>query len=174
VTWIGRTIKNAVAARLNAAGDTTPHYLGAAHLASNHAPPRYVWVGRVDSPSKLISKTGTNPPAIYTFEEGLECHCWGRRATATDSLELDYDAAYQLSRNVLTALRMELGADLSVQQSGFLRPAKEGLTDHGQVYVLNIAILVPSVAAIAPTVEISGYGPSVVAGFPAGDYTVIA
>ncbi len=170
MTWIGRTAKDAAKARLIAAGDTTTHYLGAQYLLGNHAPPRYVWVGRTDAPSAKISKIQTNPPAIYAFEEGLSIHCWGLRATATDDIELDYDSAYTLSRNVLTALRAEYGADLTVLQSGFLRPEQEGWIKHGQVYVLNVAISVPSIGAIVPTVEITGHGHEGVMGFPAGDY----
>lgn len=172
--WIGRVIKDAVKARLNAAGDTTPHLLGARSLASNHAPPRYVWLPRIDQPSKTIPKARTNPPAIYCFDEGLSIHCWGLRPTLTDSDELDYDAAYQLSRNALTALRSECHADLDIAQSGFLNPNDHSWLQHGQVYVLNVTILVPSVAEIAPTVEISGTGLGIVAGFPDGDYTVIS
>lgn len=168
MTWIGRTAKDAVGARLVAAGDTTPHYLGAQWLVGNHAPPRYVWIGRTDAPGKHVSKVATNPPTIYGFDEGLSIHCWG----FSDGADLDYDAAYQLSRNVLTALRAEYGADLTVLQSGFLRPDQEGWLKRGQVYVLNVALSVPSVAAIVPTVEISSTVPTTVAGFPSGDYQV--
>ncbi len=167
--WIGRVIKDAVKARLNAAGDLTPHYLGSKRLSDNAAPPRYVWLPRIDQPSKHIPKVQSNPPAIYAFAEGLSIHCWG----VNGGDELDYDAAYQLSCNVLTALRMELQANLEIFQSGFLNPMDHGWLKHGQVYVLNITVQVPRVAAIEPTVEIGSTEPSIVAEFPSGEYSVL-
>ena len=159
----------AVAVLLAENGDTIPHLVGRRNLYTAQPqtstspglqPPRYVWVTTRDTPTHQACKSASNPRAFEQQKVGLEIHCWGAGPPGS-TFEEDYDATWQMSRNVLAALKQTLTANWELEQSGFLAD-RDDWKWRGQVYVVGLTIDVPVVDVIVPTVEIQGTDHSMV------------
>lgn len=123
-----------VMAWLDGQNDTVPHYEGSEHVAAHHSPPRYVWVPDKDFPaSKKDECDAELAPSLYTFRERFQVRIWGE----------DFNDAYRLRNNLLNAIyaapvQTELDGD-----SGWIDPDKRGVNEKGNVYVLQMAMIVP-------------------------------
>jgi len=153
----------AVAALLAGYDDTIPHLVGRRNLytavtaagpSQGLTPPRYVWIVTRDTATGNACKSASNPRAFEEQKVGIEIHCWGAGPQGS-TFDEDYDAAWQMSRNVLAALKQTLTANWSLEACGFLAE-RDDWKWKGQVYVVGLAIDVPVVDVIVPTVEIQG------------------
>lgn len=126
------------AAYLTTAGDTTPHVMGERRKAELTAPPRYVWVpGRTRDSRDTPTRQVIEHRAIFANAEHFHVHCWGG----------SFAEAWALRNNVLVALRDACKADMKIENGQWIRPA-EGWNQAGEVYALEISLVVPVVDGV--------------------------
>lgn len=118
---------------LAAAGITTPHSVGARHLKANSSPPRYVWVPhRTAERKQPAARAVDEHRSILSNAEYFVVHCWGR----------NYAEAWALRQNVAKALHDCARADLRLESGQWTRPG-ESWNQHGEVYTMELSIVVP-------------------------------
>jgi hypothetical protein len=129
-------------ALLVANGVAVPHGFGEKHLAANVSAPRYAWIpGRTVVRKETATRTAVDFKTIYNTVEQLEIHCWGRT----------FAQAWAMRCNALVAMRRLAQADLAIESGDWIRPG-QGWNQSGQVYVLVVSLLVPTIDAYSATI----------------------